>query len=116
MSKYIKKINWPWIEIEDVWGDTVVININEISAVWDNANTIYKHGIRFKDGTWSDIYKIDSLVELKTLLMNYNSKYNTDIGSLYGFIDPELLKENQDLNEYLSMTEKKYEYETNQIK
>lgn len=99
MSKYIKRINWPWIEIEDHFNTTEVININEITAVCDNSSTIYKYGVRWKDGTWRDSYPKEALAELKDLLMNHQNTQN-GVGSLYGIIDPELLSESQSLYEW----------------
>jgi len=50
--KYIKRVNWPWVEIVDNFEpeDTIVININEIAAVWSRYNTRYNGGIRFVHG------------------------------------------------------------------
>lgn len=101
MSKYIKRINWPWVEIEDCFNTTEVINVNEITTVCDNSSTIYKSGIRWKDGTWRDSYPKESLAELKDLLMNYQNTQN-EIGSLYSIINPEVLNESQSLYEWLN--------------
>ena len=101
MSKYIKRINWPWIEIEDYFNTTEVININEITTVCDNSSTMYKSGIHFKDGTWRDSYPKEALAELKDLLMNHQN-VQSGTGSLCDIIDSELLSESQSLYEWLN--------------
>ena len=72
--KYIKRVNWPWVEIVDNFEpeDTIVININEISAVWSRYNTRYNGGIRFVHGNWSEVLSVNALRELKDLIMEYD--------------------------------------------
>lgn len=73
MSKYIKRVNWPWVEIEDTYVNpsdkTIVINTDDISAIW-NRESGYKWGIKMKDGSWLDHFSPEALDELKDLLMN----------------------------------------------
>ena len=102
MSKYIKKINWPWVEIEDDFKTTVVINVNEISAVWDNSSTMYKNGIRWKNGTWNDNFPDESLAELKKLIMNYKPISTPNDICIINADDLELMHENQTLYEWLN--------------
>jgi len=75
--KYIKRINWPWIEILDNFsGDeqTVVININECTAVWNRTGTRYYSGIRYKDGHWcEDLISSEALEEVKDVIMTHNN-------------------------------------------
>lgn len=68
------KINYPWIEVEDRSEGSLVISLEDISAVYDNNNGWYKYGIRFKDGTWLDNVSVESLKELKTYLMTKEEK------------------------------------------
>ena len=63
------KINYPWIEVEDRSEGSLVISLEDISAVYDNDNGWYKYGIRFKDGSWLDNVSVESLKELKEYLM-----------------------------------------------
>ena len=94
MSKYIKKVNWPWVEIKDDFDTSMIVNVDNICAVWDNSSTIYKSGIRWKDGAWNDIFPDEALAELKELIMNRNViKAST--------VDIERMYENQMFNEWL---------------
>lgn len=68
------KINNPWIEVEDRSEGSLVISLEDISAVYDNDNGWYKYGIRFKDGSWLDNVSVESLKELKTYLMTKEEK------------------------------------------
>ncbi len=68
------KINYPWIEVEDRSGGSLVISLEDISAVYDNNNGWYKYGIRFKDGSWLDNVSVESLKELKMYLMSKEEK------------------------------------------
>ena len=69
-DKYIKRINYPYVEIRDNYngGGTHVINVEAIAQVYDRAG-VYKHGILFKDGTWDENYHVLGLAELKEYLM-----------------------------------------------
>ena len=69
--KYIKRVNWPWIEIDDgsKENNSYVINMDDVSAIYTNPKSYYKDGIRFKDGSWLDNFYRDALVELKDLVM-----------------------------------------------
>lgn len=76
---YIKKVNWPWVELETgFYGQdsglkepiTAAINMDDVDAVWDCSNIKYKSGIRFKDGSWLDGVFIDAAItELKKFIM-----------------------------------------------
>ena len=69
------KINYPWVEVEDRSEGSLVISLEDVSAVYDNNNNgWYKYGIRFKDGSWLDNVSIESLKELKTYLMTKEEK------------------------------------------
>ena len=68
------KINYPWVEVEDRSEGSLVISLEDVSAVYDNNNGWYKYGIRFKDGSWLDNVSIESLKELKTYLMTKEEK------------------------------------------
>ena len=76
--KYIKRVNWPWVEIVDNYTpeDTIVININDITAVWNRYNTKYHGGIKFVHGEWSEVLSVNALRELKNLIMEHGR--NTD--------------------------------------
>ena len=70
------EVNLPWIEIGDrfVGDGTCVVNINDISAVYDVPDSFYKYGIRFKDGSWDDKFSTSDLRELKMFLMGKKKK------------------------------------------
>ena len=68
------KINYPWVEVEDRSEGSLVISLEDVSAVYDNNNGWYKYGIRFKDGSWLDNVSVESLKELKTYLMTKEEK------------------------------------------
>ena len=71
MSKYIKNVNWPWVEIDDGSEEnSYAINMEDVSAIYTNPKSYYKYGIRFKDGSWLDNFYRDALVELKDLVMS----------------------------------------------
>lgn len=78
--KYIKRVNWPWVEIVDNYGpeeDTVVINVNEITTVWTRKNTKYYAGVRYKNGDWCEaLWSTDALKELKNLIMEHDRELN----------------------------------------
>lgn len=68
------KINYPWVEVEDRSDGSLVISLEDVSAVYDNNNGWYKYGIRFKDSSWLDNVSVESLKELKTYLMTKEEK------------------------------------------
>ena len=80
MSKYIKRINWPWVEIIDSFGpdeDTIIININELTTIWSRTNTRYYSGIRYKNGDWCEkLFSDEALKELKELIMTHVESNN----------------------------------------
>ncbi len=106
MSKCIKNVNWPWVELRDAFeGDgTIVINVNEIAAIWDNPDTLYKFGVCFKDGTWNTNFQVEGLTELKELVMNRKTietpVFSQGIGGLDCKI--EMVHENQTLYDWLN--------------
>ena len=112
MSKYIKNVNWPWVEIRDAFGGdgTIVINVNEIAAIWDNPDTIYKYGVCFKDGAWNKNFQVGGLTELKELVMNRKIiKFPTSSVSPVSFTgiggldcEVEMMHENQTLYDWLN--------------
>jgi len=99
MDKYIKSINWPWVEIRDSYGSTIVININEVTSIWDKPGTMFKYGIRFKDGTWDERLGEGALTELKELVMTRDNKNEEILDSLD--VNLNELYENQSLYEWL---------------
>ena len=79
MSKYIKRINWPWVEIIDVFSPeekTIVLNINECTTVWSRTNTKYYSGVRYKNGDWCTILSSEALEELKEIIMTHDKNNN----------------------------------------
>ena len=106
MSKYIKNVNWPWVEIRDAFGGdgTIVINVDEIAAIWDNPNTVYKYGVCFRDGTWNSNFQVGGLTELKELVMNRKTIKAPDSIPWIGGLDCkiEMMHENQTLYEWLN--------------
>ena len=72
MSEYIKKINWPWVEVDDMFEEegTVTINMNEVELIWSRINGQYHCGVKFKDGSWFEFISKDVLKELQELLIN----------------------------------------------
>lgn len=72
--KYIKRVNWPWVEIQDSFefeDGTVVINVNDITLIWDRAQGKYKYGVMFKHGDWFDHLVDEALAELKDLMITH---------------------------------------------
>lgn len=106
MSKYIKNVNWPWVEIRDAYeGDgTIVINMNEVSCVYDKSDTIYKWGVRWKDGSWLDNFSKEALAELKELVMNRKViKTPVSLPGIGGVdCEIEMMHENQTLYDWLN--------------
>ena len=99
MSKYIKKVNWPWVEIVDEFESTIIINTDDIIAVWDNSSTMYNNGIRWRNGNWWSIFSDEALTELKELIMNRKT-INTPVSlPKIGGLDceVEMMYENQTL-------------------
>ena len=106
MSKYIKNVHWPWVELRDAFGGdgTIVINVDEIVAIWDNPNTAYKYGVCFKDGSWYSNFQVGGLTELKELVMNRKTiKTSMNIpGMALQDYEIEMMHENQTLDEWLN--------------
>lgn len=82
MSKYIKKVNWPWVEIEDGFeGEhTVTINMDAVAIVWPRVNGHYHYGVKLKNGDWFEFISEDALKELQDLLMKETSE-DSDLNS-----------------------------------
>lgn len=71
--KYIKRINWPWVEVDDAFSDretSIVINMNDVSAIWSMSNPMYHYGVKCKDGSWFEFISQDALIELQDVVMN----------------------------------------------
>ena len=75
--KYIKRINWPWVEIIDNFRpgeETLLINIDELTTVWSRKGTKYYAGVRYKNGDWcEDLFPTEALKELKELIMTHGN-------------------------------------------
>ena len=98
--KYIKRINWPWVEVIDNFEgeSTITINVYSIDVVWPNKNGYYSAGIRMKNGDWmEDHLSVDALRELQDLLFTKRSIYEYSVMSY----DPERLYEKQTLYDWL---------------
>ena len=67
----IKKVNWPWVEVEDIYSPegTIIINTDAIACVWDRYTGQYHCGIKLKNGDWIEQVSKEGLKELKELLM-----------------------------------------------
>lgn len=76
MSKYVKKVNWPWVEVEDGFEgeDTITINMDLVSTIWPRVNGHYHYGVRYKDGGWFEFLSKDALQELQELVMLHNNQ------------------------------------------
>ena len=77
MSKYIKKVNWPWVEVYNGYkeGSIATINMEDISAIWPWTNSFDDHyGIMFKNGNWIGHFSTEALKELQDLLMKETSE------------------------------------------
>ena len=99
--KYIKKINWPWVEVIDNFEgeSTITININSIDVVWPNKNGYYSAGIRMKNGDWlEDHLPVNALKELQDLIINRHSTCEHSVMSY----NPEILHEEQTMYEWLN--------------
>ena len=105
MSKYIKNVNWPWVEIQDDFTgpeNTITINVNEIVAVWPRMKTCFKSGILLKDGTWlQDHFCGDALKELKDLIITHKDYSGTLPGYLTAHTSIEDLAGEQSMFEWL---------------
>lgn len=122
--KFIKKVNWPWVEVDDGFSGsgTVLINMNEVTMIWDRAQGKYKYGVQFKGGNWFDLITEDGLRELKDLLLNKTqwSEWGSIIPKIgpepkpsinplspvesmrFVEVDPDTLHEKQSLHEWLN--------------
>ena len=76
--KYIKRINWPWVEVTDGFSDgvsdsetSVVINMNDVSTIWSRSNPMYHYGVKYKDGGWFEFISQDALIELQDVVMKH---------------------------------------------
>ena len=72
MDKFIKRVNWPWIEVLDNFvpeGETIVINMDEISMIWARNNTKYISGIQLKNGNWIQGLSTNAIKEIQELIM-----------------------------------------------
>ena len=68
----IKKVNWPWVEVEDRYSPegTILINIDEASVIWDRPTGQYHYGVKLKrSGDWIEHISKEGLKELKELVM-----------------------------------------------
>ena len=68
------RINLPWIEVEDKYEEptgTYIININDISSVYDREGTVYTTGVRTKHGECITNISKESLSELKDFLLSH---------------------------------------------
>lgn len=79
--KYIKRVNWPWVEVADYYTDpdpdeTLIINIDEVAVVWSRTNTKYRAGVKLKSGDWIEIISADALKELKNLIIEHDRELN----------------------------------------
>ena len=67
----IKNVNWPWVEVEDKYSPegTIVINMDDVSVIWDRNQGRYYYGVRLKSGNWIESISDAGLTELKELVM-----------------------------------------------
>lgn len=74
--KYIKRVNWPWVEIVDFFtgpvGETMIINIADVAAVWSRTDSKYRSGIKLKNGDWLEMFCVNAIKELKDLIMKHD--------------------------------------------
>lgn len=105
MSKYIKKVNWPLVEVEDGFeGDgTVTINMDAVAIVWPRVNGHYHYGVKLKNGDWFEFISEGALKELQELIMTrkeVKTTFNIPGGlPIDGVI--ELMHEGQTMQEWL---------------
>lgn len=74
MDKYIKRINWPWVEVFDNFvpgGETIAINMDEVSMIWARNDTKYVSGIQLKNGTWIQGLSSAAIKEVQELRMTH---------------------------------------------
>lgn len=85
------KINLPWIEVEDRYKNptgTRVININDISSVYDRSDTLYRTGVITKFGHCIENISDESLSELKDFLMSKSDSSASSLDTLcFGILD-----------------------------
>ena len=106
MSKYVKKVNWPWVEITDGFSEedgTVTINMDRVSTIWPHVNGHYHYGIRYKDGGWFEFLSKEALQELQELVISRKVvKTFFDLpGALPNDTELELIHEKQTIQEWL---------------
>lgn len=67
----IKNVNWPWVEVEDKYSPegTIVINMDDVSVIWDRNQGRYRYGVKLKCGDWVESISDSGLTELKELVM-----------------------------------------------
>lgn len=105
MSKYVKKVNWPWVEVDDGFEgeDTITINMDRVSTIWPRVNGHYHYGIRYKDGGWFEFLSKEALQELQELVISrkvVKTSFNLP-GSLPIDTELELMHEEQTMQEWL---------------
>ena len=105
MSKYVKKVNWPWVEVEDGFEEeeTITINMNDVAAIWPRVNGHYHYGVRYRDGGWFEFLSKEALHELQELVANRKvakTSFNLP-GSLPIDTELELMYEKQTMQEWL---------------
>lgn len=105
MSKYVKKVNWPWVEVEDrCEGEgTVTINMDEVAIVWPRVNGHFHYGVKLKNGDWFEFISEGALKELQELIMTrkeVKTKFNIP-GGLPVDCVTELMHEGQTMQEWL---------------
>ena len=104
----IKKINWPWVEVDDGFseGGTVTINMDNISTIWPRVNGHYHYGVRYKDGSWFEFLSKESLEELQELVMTHNtqnySEFTFPVGVLPVTESLDRAHEDQTMREWLN--------------
>jgi hypothetical protein len=107
-KKYIKRVNWPWVEIEDGFDglggqdSTLVINVNDIIMIWDRSNSSYRYGVRLKDGSWFEPISKDGLNELKDLIMTHKSTHENLLSTILSDNDLDTIYESQELYDWLN--------------
>lgn len=71
MSKYIKKVNWPLVEVEDSFeGEgTVTINMDAVAIIWPRVSGQFHYGVKLKNGDWFEFIPEGALKELQELIM-----------------------------------------------
>ena len=105
MSKYIKRVNWPLVEVDDGFeGDgTVTINMDAVAIVWPRVNSCYHYGVKLKNGDWFEFISEDALKELQELIMTrkeVKTKFNIP-GGIPINSTIEMMHEGQTMQEWL---------------